>query len=83
MIETARRLSAAPRTYCTDQLNNVDSLAGYAPLGEEIWRQTAGQIDAFVHSVGTAASLRGIATVLKRRNPHIQIVAVEPAESSV
>jgi cysteine synthase A len=83
MIETARKLSREPHTYWTDQLNNQDSIAGYYPLAEEIWSQTAGEIDAFVHSVGTAASLRGVATVLKRLKPGIRIVAVEPAESSV
>ena len=83
MIAAARRLSEAPRTYWTNQLENVDSIAGYHALGEEIWRQTNGEIDAFVHSVGTAASLRGVATVLKRYRPSVRIVAVEPAESSV
>ena len=83
MIEVARRLSREPHTYWTDQLNNLDSVAGYHPLGEEIWRQTDGAVDAFVHSVGTGASLRGVATALKAHNPDIRIVAVEPAESSV
>ena len=83
MIETARALSAEPDTYWTDQLNNHDSIAGYHPLGEEIWQQTGGKVDAFVQSVGTSASLRGVATVLKRYNPNVHIVAVEPAESSV
>lgn len=83
MIETARRLSQEPNTYWTDQLRNEDSIAGYHSLGEEIWQQTGGKIDAFVHCVGTGASLRGIATVLKRYNPQIRIVAVEPAESTV
>ncbi len=83
MIEAARRLSMEPHTYWTDQLNNHDSIAGYHPLGEEIWRQTGGAVDAFVHCVGTAASSRGVATVLKRYKPAVEIVAVEPAESSV
>jgi cysteine synthase A len=83
MIEVARGLSREPRTYWTDQLNNHDSIAGYHSLGEEIWNQTKGRVDAFVHSVGTAASLRGVATVLKRNKPGIRIVAVEPAESPV
>jgi len=83
MIEAARALSREPHTYWTDQLNNHDSIAGYFPLAEEIWAQTKGEIDAFVHCVGTAASLRGVATVLKRRKPEVRIVAVEPAESSV
>jgi cysteine synthase A len=83
MIEVARGLSQEPNTYWTDQLNNQDSIAGYHALGEEIWQQTNGEIDAFVHSVGTAASLRGVASVLKRYKPSIKIVVVEPAESSV
>ena len=83
MIEAARALSQEPRTYWVDQLNNQDSLAGYHPLGEEIWNQTQGGLDAFVHCVGTAATSRGVATVLKRHKPGIKFVAVEPAESSV
>lgn len=83
MIAAARELSQEPHTYWTDQLNNYDSIAGYERLGEEIWEQTGGAIDAFVHSVGTAASLRGVAMALKRHKPDVKIVAVEPAESSV
>jgi cysteine synthase A len=83
MIETARELSQEPHTYWTDQLNNHDSITGYYSLGEEIWSQTEGGVDAFVHCVGTAASSRGVATVLKRYKQTIEIVAVEPAESSV
>lgn len=83
MIEAARVLSREPRTYWTDQLNNHDSIAGYHSLGEEIWSQTGGEIDAFVHCVGTGASLRGVGTVLKRHKPSVKIIAVEPAESSV
>jgi cysteine synthase A len=83
MIEVARALSREPGTYWTDQLNNRDSIDGYAALGEEIWSQTHGEVDAFVHSVGTAASLRGVATVLKRHRPDLLVVAVEPAESPV
>ena len=83
MIEAARALSREPGTYWTDQLNNPDTIAGYHQLGEEIWRQTNGRIDAFVHCVGTGASSRGVATVLKRHDPDVRIVAVEPAESPV
>jgi cysteine synthase A len=83
MVEVARGLSERAHTFWTDQLTNHDSIAGYYPLGEEIWRQTDGRVDAFVHCVGTAASSRGVATVLKEHRPSIRIVAVEPAESSV
>src|SRR5215212_4948396 len=74
MIEAARELSREPNTYWTDQLNNHDSIAGYYALGEEIWTQTKGEVDAFVHSVGTAASSRGVATVLKRYKPNVKII---------
>jgi cysteine synthase len=83
MIEAARALSLEPRTYWTDQLSNHDSIAGYHPLGEEIWSQVEGRVDAFVHCVGTAATIRGVATVLKRHRPEVEVVAVEPAESPV
>ena len=83
MIEAARALSREPHTYWTDQLNNHDSIAGYYPLGEEIWSQTEGAVHAFVHSVGTAASSRGVATVLRRHQPGLRIAVVEPAESPV
>lgn len=83
MIEAARELGREPGACWIDQLHNHDAIEGYHALGEEIWAQTGGRIDAFVHSVGTAASTRGVATLLKRRNPKIKIVAVEPAESAV
>jgi len=83
MIAAAREFSRRPHTYWTDQLNNLDSITGYYQLGEEIWTQCGGDIDAFVHCVGTGASLRGVATVLKRHNPKTRIIAIEPAESAV
>jgi len=83
MVEAAREIAQMPHTYWTDQLNNHDSITGYYPLGEEIWNQTHGEVDALVQCVGTAASSRGVATVLKRYKPNIKIVVVEPAESAV
>lgn len=83
MIDVAKRLSLEPRTYWVNQLSNPDTIPGYFALGEEIWKQTNGRVDAFVQSVGTAASLTGVATVLKRYNPNVKIVAVEPGESPV
>jgi len=83
MIETARQLSQAPDTYWVDQLHNPDTIAGYHALGEEIWTQTGGEVSAFVHCVGTAASSRGVATVLKGHKRRVEVLCVEPAESSV
>ena len=84
MIETARQIAVAkPGSYWTDQLNNTDVLPGYARMADEIWQQSAGSIDAFVHSVGTAGSFRGITTRLRALNPDLHAVAIEPAESAV
>ena len=83
MIETARTLAQEPRTFWVDQLRNLDTLAGYGALGEEIWRQTHGEVSAFVHCVGTGASSRGVALALKSHEPRVEVVAVEPGESSV
>jgi cysteine synthase A len=83
MIAAAKSMASEPDTYWTDQLNNRDSIAGYHAMGEEIWTQTGGRVDAFVQAVGTMASLQGVAAVLKRHKPGIRIVAVEPGESAV
>lgn len=83
MIERARELSREPNTYWTDQLNNTDTIAGYQTLGEEIWTEMDGRVDAFVHAVGTGASSRGVATVLKARHARVHTAVVEPAESPV
>lgn len=83
MIETAREISARPAVFWTDQLNNHDAITGYHALGEELWTQTDGAIDAFVHTVGTAHSLHGAARALRAHQPSLHVVAVEPAESAV
>ena len=83
MIETARTLAEEPRTCWTDQLNNTDTISGYHGLGDEIWKQTDGRVDAFVHSVGTGASSRGTIEALRRHKRDVKFFAVEPAESPV
>jgi cysteine synthase len=83
MIEAARSMARETGSFWTDQMNNRDQLAAYHRMAEEIWLQTGGQIDGFVQSVGTAASLRGIGEALRCRNERIGIVAVEPSESPV
>jgi len=83
MIETARKLAAAPGCFWTDQLNNSDPLATYERMAAEIWRQAEGHVDAFVQSVGTAGSLRGISKGLRALRQGLHVVAVEPAESAV
>ena len=83
MIEAARAIAAETGAYWTNQLSNPDQIAGYHPLGEELWRQTGGRVDAYVQSVGSSGSLQGTAQVLRRHNPRLRVIAVEPAESPV
>jgi cysteine synthase A len=83
MIETARRLASAPGSYWTDQLNNTDVLPSYERMGDEIWEQANGRVSAFVQSVGTGGSLRGLSTRLRSHDAAVHVVAVEPEESAV
>jgi cysteine synthase len=83
MIEKSRVISQRPGHWWVDQLNNHDAVKGYHGLGEEIWEQTDGRIDAFVQSVGTAHSIHGATEILWKHNPGIHVAAVEPAESAV
>ena len=83
MIARAGEVAAEPGRWWCDQLNNHDAIAGYLPLGEEIWAQTCGRIDAFVHAVGTAHSIHGVARALRSHGAPIHVTAVEPAESAV
>ncbi|MBW6400598.1 cysteine synthase family protein [Roseomonas sp. HJA6] len=79
MIAAAGVIAERTGAFWTDQMNNRDQLAAYHRMAAEI----DGPVTAFVQSVGTAASLRGLAEALRRRHPAIRIVAVEPAESAV
>jgi len=83
MIEGARVIAQQTGAYWTDQLKNTDQIAAYHTMAHEIWTQTDGRIDAFVQSVGTAASFTGIVEGLRRHNEQIKAVAVEPSESPV
>ena len=83
MIETSRHISEKPGHWWSDQLNNRDAILGYYPLGEEIWNQLGGRVDAFVQVVGTAHSIHGATRALRKQRPAIHVAAVEPAESAV
>ena len=83
MIEASRVISQRPGHWWSDQLNNRDAIAGYYPLGEEIWNQLEGEVDAFVQVVGTAHSIHGASKSLRNHKPGLHVTAVEPAESAV
>ena len=83
MIEETRVISQQPGHWWSDQLNNHDAINGYNAIGEEIWGQTGGKVDAFVQGVGTAHSIHGVTQALWSHDPSVHITAVEPAESAV
>ena len=83
MIARANALSTTPNYWWCDQLNNRDAVTGYLAMGEEIWNQTSGRVDAFVHAVSTAHSIHGVARGLRKHKPALHVAAVEPAESAV
>lgn len=73
-----------PNAVMLDQFaNQANPDMHFNSTAQEIWRDTAGQVDILVAGVGTGGTITGIAKALKIRNPNIQIIAVEPASCPV
>lgn len=73
-----------PGAVILGQFDNPANPAAHAvSTGPEIWEDTDGRVDIFVAGVGTGGTITGVGAYLKSRNPKIQVVAVEPADSPV
>lgn len=77
--ELARSL---PHAFIPGQFDNPANAAAHrTTTGPEIWNDTDGQVDVFVAGVGTGGTITGVGEYLKKQNPQIKVVAVEPASS--
>ncbi len=84
-IAKAQELKATiPGSVILQQFENPANAAVHErTTGEEIWEDTGGQITAFVAGVGTGGTICGVARALKKHNPDVYVMAVEPAASPV
>lgn len=81
--DLAKRLEQEGKGKVLDQFANPDNpLAHYETTGPEIWRQTNGAITHFISSMGTTGTIVGTSRYLKRQNPAIQIIGLQPAEGA-
>ena len=82
-IEKAEALAKEiPNSFIPDQFANpANAYAHRTTTGPEIWADTEGKVDIFVAGVGTGGTITGVGEFLKEKNPHIQVVAIEPAGS--
>jgi len=79
-----RLAEATPNAIWAQQFDNVvNRQAHYETTGPEIWRDTAGKVDAFVSAVGTGGTLAGAARFLKEKNPRVHIVLADPHGSAL
>ena len=63
--------------------NPANPAIHYATTGQEIWTDTAGQVDVFIAGVGTGGTVSGVGRALKEHNMLVEVIAVEPASSPV
>lgn len=82
-IDKANELAASiPNSYIPGQFTNpVNPKAHFETTGPEIWKDTEEKVDIFVAGVGTGGTLSGTGKYLKKMNPNIKVVAVEPEKS--
>jgi cysteine synthase len=82
-VTKAEELVEEFKGYMPQQFKNPNNaLAHYEYTAPELWRQTGNKIDAFVSGVGSGGTIQGVGSFLKKNNPDVTIVAVEPKNVS-
>ncbi|GAA5511534.1 cysteine synthase [Deinococcus carri] len=83
-IEEAERIAREEGAVMLGQFSNPANPAAHErTTGPELWAQMDGRIDAFVYGTGTGGTISGVGRYLKRQDPDIRVIAVEPARSNV
>ena len=79
----ALRMQAEGLGRVLDQFNNTDNpLSHFQGTGPEIWRDTAGTVTHFVSSMGTTGTIMGVSAYLKKKNPSVEIIGLQPEEGA-
>jgi cysteine synthase A len=81
-IDRAEEIAGKPRHFIARQFSNPANIRAQEKTGEEILEQI-GPVDAIVAGVGTGGTLMGVSNVMRRVNPDVHVIAVEPEEAAV
>lgn len=81
-INKAEEIAKEPKTFYTKQFSNPNNIKAQEKTGKEILKEI-GPVDAVVAGVGTGGTLMGISNVMKKLNPNLKIIAIEPEEAAV
>jgi len=81
-IEKAEEIGKNPDTFIARQFSNLNNVKAQEKTGKEILRDI-GAVDAIVAGVGTGGTLMGVSNVVKKVNPDLKVIAVEPEEAAV
>lgn len=81
-IEKAEEIAKKPKTFIARQFSNPNNIKAQEKTGEEILKEI-GPVDAVVAGIGTGGTLMGISNVMKKVNPKLKVIAIEPEEAAV
>jgi cysteine synthase A len=81
-IERAEEIAKQPNTFMARQFDNPSNIKAQEKTGEEILKEI-GPVDAVVAGIGTGGTLMGISNVMRKANPNLKVIAIEPEEAAV